>query len=159
MVWMAISSRGRSSVYFVPSGLGVGKNVYIEECVKKRLVPFIKEYHPDGNYVFWPDLAPAHYANDTQAAFNELGIKFIPKILNPPAVPQLRPIETFWAIFKRKIYENGWSAKTVEELQKRAQKVLRKMPEDTVRNLMVNMKSNFRRVVREGLSVINKISP
>src|SRR5579883_1551442 len=115
---MAISSKGRSSAYFVPSKLGVNRDIYIKECINKRLVPFIKKHHSDGNYIFLPDLAPAHYAIDTQNAMNRLNIKFVPKYLNPPAVPQLRPIESFWAIYKRAIYENGWSANTPEELKK-----------------------------------------
>jgi hypothetical protein len=123
MVWMAISSRGRSSVYFVPSKLGVNREIYIKECINKRLVPFIKKHYSDDNYIFWPDLAPAHCAIHTQNAMNRLNIKFIPKYLNPPAVPQLRPIESFWAIYKRAIYENGWSANTPEEFRKRATKV------------------------------------
>ncbi len=155
MVWMAISSRGRSSVYFVPSKLGVNREIYIKECINKRLVPFIKKHHSDGNYIFWPDLAPAHYAIDTQNAMNRLNIKFIPKNLNPPAVPQLRPIESFWAIYKQAIYENGWSANTPEELRKRATKVLRKFKPELWRNLMRGVKKRFRRVTREGLSALN----
>jgi hypothetical protein len=70
MVWMTISSRGQSSVYFVPSKLGVNREIYIKECITKRLVPFIKKYHSDDNYIFWPDLAPAHYAIDRQNVMN-----------------------------------------------------------------------------------------
>ena len=57
LVWLAISSRGISTPYFVPSGLAVKQNVYLKECIIKRLMPFIKKYHPEGNFVFWYDLA------------------------------------------------------------------------------------------------------
>ncbi len=52
MVWLAISPRGISKPYFVPSGLAVNQHVYLGECIKKRLEPIIKEYYQDGNYVF-----------------------------------------------------------------------------------------------------------
>jgi hypothetical protein len=115
MVWLSISSRGRSEAYFVPSKLGVNREVYSNECIRKRLVSYIKQYHGEGDYIFWSDLAPAHYANDTQTAMNELGIKFVAKKDNPPAVPQIRSIEKFWANFERRIFENGWTAKIRRE--------------------------------------------
>ena len=34
---------------------------------RKRLIPFINEHHSDGNHMFWPDLAIAHYANKVRA--------------------------------------------------------------------------------------------
>ena len=30
---------------------------------------------------------------------------------NPPATPQIRPIEQFWSMLKAKVYENNWSAR------------------------------------------------
>jgi hypothetical protein len=86
---------------------------------------------------------------------NRLNIKFVPKCLNPPAVPQLGPIESFWTIYKRAIYEKGWSANTPEELQKRATKVLRKFKPELWQNLLKGVKKRFRRVTREGLSALN----
>ena len=32
--------------------------------MEKRLFPFIEEFHIDGNYIFWPDMASAHYSNE-----------------------------------------------------------------------------------------------
>ena len=66
MVWLAISPRGVSAPYFIPSGLAVNQEVYIKECIMKRLEPMIKKYYPDGGYVFWPDLASSHYAKSVQ---------------------------------------------------------------------------------------------
>ena len=61
MIWLCISDKGISKPYFVPSGTAVNQKIYLEECIKKRLIPFIKEHHSDGKYVFWPDLAFTHY--------------------------------------------------------------------------------------------------
>ena len=37
-------------------------NVYINKCLMPNLVPFIKEYYNVDNYIFWTDIAIAHYA-------------------------------------------------------------------------------------------------
>ena len=63
LVWIAISERGFSEV-FVQSvnASAMNQDIYLEECLVKRLKPFINRYHSDGKYLFWPDLTSAHYA-------------------------------------------------------------------------------------------------
>ena len=56
--------------------------------------------------MFWPDLASAHYSKRSLEEMERLNIVVVPKSANPPNVPQLRPIENFWANLKRKIYSN-----------------------------------------------------
>ena len=56
-----------------------------------------------------------------------LNIDVIPKSANPPNVPQLRPIENFWANLKRKIHSNNFVAKTEEELINKTKKELKNM--------------------------------
>jgi len=60
LVWICLSAKGISSVYYVPSGQAINQEVYLKNCIKKRLIPFINAHHSDGNYVFWPDLASSH---------------------------------------------------------------------------------------------------
>ena len=55
LVYLVISSKGVSKPYMVPSGLAINQDVYIKECLSKRVIPFINEYHSDGEYIFWPD--------------------------------------------------------------------------------------------------------
>ena len=66
LVYLCISPKGMSDPYFVPSGLAIRQDVYLENCIKKHLIPFINKYYLDGGYVFWPDLASSHYANSVQ---------------------------------------------------------------------------------------------
>ena len=66
MVWLAMSPKGVSSPYFVPSGLVVNQEVYLNECIKKRLEPMIKKYYSSEGYAFLQDLASSHYANLVQ---------------------------------------------------------------------------------------------
>jgi hypothetical protein len=55
-----------------------------------------------------------------------LQIKFLPKNLNLPNFPRVRPIQNFWSILKRKVYLDGWKVETSENLIKRIKKVFKK---------------------------------
>ena len=45
LLWIAISPNGVSKPYLRHGGLAIDQNVYTEECLKKRLIPFLREYH------------------------------------------------------------------------------------------------------------------
>jgi transposase len=68
----------------------------------------------------------------------------VPKDLNPPNVPQLRSIERFWANLKRKVYENGWTAKSVD-LVKKIKSELKKIPLESCQNLLKRLKTKIRK--------------
>ena len=60
----------------------------LEMLVKgDAVVPFWM-LHPDGDYIFWPDLALAHYTKDS-VTLQTCNIHFVPKEANPPSAPQL----------------------------------------------------------------------
>ena len=61
MIWMGMSSKGTSDIYVHKSIQAVNQETYLKECINKRLLPFIAKYHSNGNYLFWSDLAKAHY--------------------------------------------------------------------------------------------------
>jgi transposase len=75
--------------------------------------------------VFWFDLASAHYTKDTLVRLEELKIQYVPKEENPPNVPQIRPIEKFWANLKRKVYRNNYRPKDVKYLMAKIRKELK----------------------------------
>ena len=88
LVWIAISNKGMSKPLFRPQGsVAIKTPIYINECLKKRLLPFIKKYHQDSNYLFWPDLASAHYSKLTIEWMTE-DINFVDKDSNLPNIPQ-----------------------------------------------------------------------
>jgi hypothetical protein len=62
------------------------------------LLPFIKKYHWNDQYVFWPDQTSAHYAKEVIDWLNSKKIEFVPKYLNPANAPKTRPIEDFWGL-------------------------------------------------------------
>lgn len=79
----------------MPSGLAINQKVYLEECIKKRLLPFINKHHLINPYIFWPDLSTSHYAKSVQNYLKEQNINFVPKEDNPANLPVVRPIEDF----------------------------------------------------------------
>ena len=44
LVWLSISTNGNRQVNIRPSGMAINQGVYLNECIIKRLVPFMKKY-------------------------------------------------------------------------------------------------------------------
>ena len=66
------------------------------------------------------------------------------------------PIEKFWALLKKSVYDSGWTCDTHEELITRIRYCLGKMPKDISQNLMRGVKTKVRKAADRGvLSVIN----
>ena len=92
-----------------------------------KLIPFIKKYHTnDDAMIFWSDLARAHYSKEVLTYFDEASVPIVPKTINPPNIPQGRPIEDFWGVLVQLIYEQNLEAKTAKQLERRIRKTLKK---------------------------------
>lgn len=155
-VWAAISEEGVSDLFFVPSKGAINAQLYQDECIVARLVPFLEELHEDGDYLFWPDLASAHYAKATIDLLKARNINFVPKDANPPAVPQIRPVEKFWGLLKQKVYAGDWEADTVEQLKRRVRKCVRELDMEPVQSAFAHLKTKIRKVADHGaLSLLN----
>ena len=95
LVWMAISPRGVSKPDVLPSRVNVGGEIYREKCPKEGLLPFLNAKYPREGFIFWPDLAAAHYARETLQFLQDAGVPVVGRDDNPPNVPQLRPSRIF----------------------------------------------------------------
>ena len=95
--------------------------------------------------MFWSDLASAHYAKSVASYLISKNITFVQKADNPPAVPELRPVENFCSILKRMVYKNNWQATSVDELKQRIKYCLKKVDVNAVQNMCggVYRKLNF----------------
>ncbi|CAF1545563.1 unnamed protein product [Adineta ricciae] len=87
VIWMAISSKDVYNVYVHKSKQGMNQDVYLNECINKRLLPFVEKHTSNGNYLFWPDLASAHYSKSVQACLSEKDVPFVIRKNNSPNVP------------------------------------------------------------------------
>jgi len=103
------------------------EDVYIQHCLKARLVPFIKRVHADDEIVFWPDLASSHYSKKVLAYLKSENIDIVPKAINPANAPEVRPIEDFWTEIKRIVYDGAWEANNLEQLRNRINYAFKKV--------------------------------
>lgn len=145
LIWQGICSCGMKTDVFVTKGT-INADLYLEECLKKRLLPFIRKHRSP--LIFWPDLATAHYAKKVQDWYQSEGIQFVPKRLNPPNCPELRPVEHFWAIMKRKLMEGKWTIRSAKEMQKIWDRTCMTITNADVQNLMRGIKSKVRSMIR-----------
>lgn len=152
MVWIAISPKGVSKPYFKPSKLAINQEVYLNECIKKRLIPFISKYHADSQYVFWPDKASSHYAKTVTDYLDANNIQYIPKDLNPANLPESRPIEDFWAKLKRKVYKQDWCAENVTQLKQRIRYCLQNIDKEFVQCLAGKVHQRLDFIRRHGVA-------
>ena len=151
LVWCAISLRGISDLYICKDKETVNGQVYREKCLP-LLLKFIDEnYTSREQVIFWPDLATAHYAEETQDFLMEHDVWFLQKEDNPPNAPQIRPIEKFWAILKRKVYENNWEADNKGQLVERIKEVAANLDITLFQNLMGALKTKVRHAADRGL--------
>lgn len=151
LVWLAISPRGISQPFICNSGLAINADRYLNECIKRKLIPFIKSHYQDGRYVFWPDQASSHYAKTVLEHLRSENIDFVEKKVNPANVPEVRPIEDFWAILKRKVYAKGWEAKSHQQLKNRIRYCLRNIDASAVQRLAQKAKARIRKVAYYGV--------
>lgn len=151
LVWVAISTAGITKPYIAPSGQAINQDIYIEKCLRSRLIPFIKEHHKNDNVVFWPDLASSHYAEKVQDFLIENNIEFVDKERNIANTPELRPIEDFWSKLKRAVYDNCWKAENLDQLRHRIEYCLKKFDHATIHHYASRSFTRVDKVRREGM--------
>lgn len=142
LVWQAICQCGDRSQAFVTTGT-INKTIYINECLKKRLVPFVKKH--SSSTLFWPDLATSHYAGDTIKFLERNAVQIVPKDINPPNVPQCRPIERYWALVKGILRKTGKTARDKKDFLAKWNAACKKVTKDTVARLMEGIRQKLRK--------------
>lgn len=143
LVWVALSPKGISQHFIASSGLAINQDVYIDKCLRCRLIPFIQEVHKNDQVVFWPDLASSHYSKKVQDYLKANKVEYVPKARNIANVPELRPIEDFWCELKRAVYANCWAAENLDQLRNRINYCLKKLEPELIHRLG---KQSFTRV-------------
>jgi hypothetical protein len=140
MVWVAASINGLSEIYVVPSRGTISSDIYIEECLEK---------HYSMPYVFWSDLASAHYANTIDCP-NDHNAKFVVKNENPTNIPECRPIERFWYMWKAEVYKDDWCAQSLKQLERKIRACVKNVNPNLLVMLFGGLRSKIRDVGRNG---------
>ena len=76
--------------------------------------------------------------------YDAKGVNVVPKEANPPNTPELRSIEKFWAIMKKKLKKSGKTFKTEEALKKNWEKMCNEDGQSLAQDLMSSVKRNVR---------------
>lgn len=145
LVWQAIDELGNVSDPFISTGTITGE-VYLNECLKKRLMPFIQKYHETSDILFWMDMATSHYKGEVIEWLTAQGIDFIEKDQNAPNVPQARPIEKFWALCKAKYKLRKNSAKSLSSFKRIWKNISATVACDSAQTLMKEARRNLREI-------------
>ena len=98
--WWLVCEERRRSVYVHRSKTVVRTVTYLNECIRKRLIPFINKHHKVDQIFFLSDLASAHETKQVQAFLANHGIERVRRPENPPNVSQLYSIETIWILLE-----------------------------------------------------------
>ncbi len=151
LVYSAISSRGVSKPAFFKSGYAINAETYKTKCLRRILLPFIHKHHSDGNYLFWPDLASSHYAESVTDFMIENNINYVEKYDNPANIPEVRPIESFWSLFKAEVYKDGWEAKNLKQLENRARSCIMKVDPTSIQRLFSGLPRSLDKIRRYGV--------
>ncbi|CAF1261407.1 unnamed protein product [Rotaria sordida] len=151
LVWLAIAAKGCSKPYIHKSKNAVTGDVYLKQCIQRRLIPFIDQYHPQQEFIFWPDLAKAHYTPQVLHTLQEKNIPFVPREKNPPNIPQVRPVEDLWGILKQKVYAQNYEAKSLDQLARRIREKIKELDKRMIQDMMFDIRSKLRKMWREGV--------
>lgn len=145
MIWQAICTCGLKSRCFVTSGT-MNSEVYTRECLQKRLLPFLKSHRVQP--LFWPDLASCHYSIATKNWYQGNQVRYVPVDHNPPNCPELRPIEIYWAVMKRKLKKKGGTTKDINSMTRKWNNTSEKLGNSFVQALMAGVNKKVRKFIR-----------
>jgi hypothetical protein len=150
-MWVAISNRGMSIPYFSPSkSVAINTEIYINECLQPRLLPFIHKHHSDYSFQFVHDLTGFHLSIETLAKMKE-NLPFFDNIAILLNVPQAGLIENLWGILAKKIYEGGWEAKTQQKLISRIQSQLKNFDSIFLQSRIGGERTKLRAIADRGV--------
>lgn len=154
LVWQCLDSLGNVSKPLVTTETMDGTKY--KACLRKYLIPFIKKYHQQNKILFWPDMASCHYRVDVVQFLKQRKIAFVDRVSNAPNVPQVRPIERFWALCKAKMKRYKTPIRTTRSLSNRWGKVSKEVGRASGRKLMFGLKKKLALMERDGVYSVQK---
>jgi hypothetical protein len=130
MVWLGVMFDGRTKLIFVPSGVKIDGEVYVE-MLERKVLQWINERKDDIPFVFQQDGAPAHRKKTTQEWIKENIGDFIAKDEWPPSSPDLCPLDySIWSILEREACAKPH--KSLEELMSALRRAARNLDQEMI---------------------------
>ena len=119
------------------------EEIYLKQCIRDRLLPFIKKHHQNENILFWPDLASSHYAYSVLRCSESNNLPYVRRSQNPPNVPQCRPIENIWALIEQMVYQGGWEAKNLDQLANQIKSKIKQLDQTVVTTMVQGVRGKI----------------
>ena len=157
MIWAGIIGGVLVGPWRVPEGVKMTAATYIaflqqnfEPWFKKQKVTFKRMM------ILMQDNAPSHAAKKTTAYLQQLGFCGPRKMNWPACSPDLNPIENFWSMLKRKVYENGRQFMSKDVLWSAIVDVCRSFTYEEIQKLTGSMDNRLLQVIsKKGSSLPN----
>lgn len=153
LIWQAISQDGVISDAYVTKATLNGQ-IYLNDIIKGPLLKFFRSQRDKGNLLFWPDLATSHYHRDVIAFLKKEKIEFVPKVDNPPNLPQCRPIEKFWALCKIEYHRTGKNLTDLTAFKREWTRISKLVASKHGKNLFLHFKRNLQLVGDHGVDAL-----
>ncbi len=150
LIWQAIHQFGNTSEPYISEGT-INAKINLEECLNKRLIPFLEEYHKKRKILIWPDLATCYYRQDVIQWMNRQNFKFAKRNENAPNVPQVKPIERYWAEFKKEFKNRKSLPKNLNGFKRVWFNISKYVANKRAQNLMQGLKRKLHAVANGGV--------
>jgi len=152
-VWVAFSNKGVCEPFIQRVGEKFDHNIYLEECVKKRLVPFIKENHKNlEETILWSDALPVYFNKKTLTRLDEENIEYVQKDDIPGN--RVKCFTYFWNFLRNNVYGyegiQPWHANNENELETRIRECLKTFDMESVIRLANDTENRIDEMARIG---------
>lgn len=145
MVWAGVSKTWKSPLFFIPMGVKVNAQLYINDI----LVPMAnaaKQHFKERVWTFQQDGATSHTANITQTWCKKHLPQFWTKDFWPPSSPDLSPLDySLWSILEARACAKSHT--NINALKLSLQKAWTEIPQETVRAAIEAFPKRLRAVI------------
>ena len=140
MFWAGIIGDKVIGPYKVESGVKLDSDGYCK-LLDEAFFPWYKTLKcgEKRKFIFQQDNAPSHVLNKTMAYLKKKGISENEIMDWPANSPDLNPIENYWGILKREIYEGGRQFSSMNDLWEAVKDAAKSVPPSTVLKLTSSM--------------------
>lgn len=138
MVWAGVSMHTKTEIVPIQGNLNAHR--YQNDVLQPFLLPHIRV---NRGMLLAQDNAPCHTARTTQ---NMLTANNVRLLAWPSKSPDLNPIEHVWDLLKRRIRELP-QQRNVGALEREIQRVWNNIPQRTLQNYIISMRSRCRAVI------------
>ena len=117
-------------------------------------MPMIRKL--DNPSVIWPDIEPSHYSRSVIEWYQQNGVNFVPKSMNPANVPQFRPIEKFLGSMKRELRKYGKIAPDIKQFRRIWGVASRNFTKTIIQMFMRGVRTKLRNIVISSKMMFSK---